>query len=234
MLHGELDELAGAVVVGGNHRGILRAVREILALPDRLAGLLIERDDRAAASTGSADDLVAVHQYRFGVTPARSPAAEGLHRLFPDHFPIRDFRANQIAPTAQGIDVIAIHGGRAARAVAPAVLENLADLRRPKLLAILDAHGDELLAAVADAHGEELAAHDGIAGVTEPGIFENPELLRSAFRPGFQQALLGADVIAVRPAPLGPVGGVRDRGGENQRGESAGNEVSEGFSFHVR
>jgi hypothetical protein len=79
--------------------------------------------------------LIAVDEDRFGVTPAGRLAAEGLHALRPNHFPVGDIHAGEIAFAAQRENFVAIDTGRAARAAAPAVFKDAAERSNPQFLA---------------------------------------------------------------------------------------------------
>ena len=56
------DVLANAADLGHEGRRVAGLVLEVLALPDQLAGLLVERSQRPALTAGYAHDLLAVHK----------------------------------------------------------------------------------------------------------------------------------------------------------------------------
>src|SRR5262249_13010024 len=153
---------------------------EVLALPDQLAGLPVQRDDGAPPAAGGTHALLPVDQDALAVAPVGPPPAEVAHGHLPDHLAVLDVGADQVALSAQGVDLLAIDRRRAARAVATALLEAGADLGGPLLRAVLDVDGDQVLGLAAGAQGVERAADDGHAGVAAAGVLEHPQPLRAA------------------------------------------------------
>ena len=214
----------------GDDGGILRVVRPLGALPEDLAGGLVE-GGHGARSAGGADDLRAVDEHAFGVTPARNFATERTHGGAPEFLAIRDLDADEGAVAAEGVNVVAIDGRRAPRANAPILLRHgveLAELVDPEFLAGIGVEAEEDFRAVARAHGEEFAAGDGEAGIAAAGIGIAPDFLRAFGRPLLEQAGFFRDVIAIRAAELGPVeGGIvgADSGGKQGADGEEGDAV---------
>src|SRR5207247_870251 len=129
----------------------LRAIGPVGALPDFLPGHFVERQQGALRAAGCADDLVAIDEHRLGVTPAWRLATELGHADFPELLAGRGIGANDEADAAHGIDTVAVHCRRRARAVAPAVLEQRSELGRPYLVAGPGIDGDEKLHVAAQA-----------------------------------------------------------------------------------
>ena len=80
---GQLDVLPFAAKFADDDRAVLRAVGEVFALPDRLAGGGVEGHHRALAAAGGDEDEAVVHQRAFGVNPAAGSAAEILGQADP-------------------------------------------------------------------------------------------------------------------------------------------------------
>ena len=183
-LRGELHVLALPVEVDGDGRGVARPgrakpagtagpagrlppPRRHLALPDRLAGHLVEGHQGRVRAAGGADDLVAVDERRLAVTPHRRDAAEVLRQAdLPEDLAVLDLKARQVAAHAQDVEPFAVDRRRAARTflgLGHALLERRPEARHPQLLAVrLDKRPDDLVVA-AVAHAEDSAAGDGRA-----------------------------------------------------------------------
>ena len=79
--------------------------------------------------------------------------------------------------------------------------------------------------AVAFADGVDAAVCDGDAGHATAKPFRAPRQRRSVAGPFLEQALLGRDAVALRSAPLRPVGrGGKGGGGKGGGGEGEGEE----------
>src|SRR5262249_3231619 len=103
------------------------------ALPDDLAGLLVERHEGRVLAAGGADEPVAVNERRLSELPAAAGAAEVLLEvLAPDHLAVGRLRAGQVAVLADGVDAVAVHRRGAAEVAA-----RPADLGGPEDLAVL-------------------------------------------------------------------------------------------------
>ncbi len=117
------------------------AGRRHQALPERLAGFLVEGRDGRLLAAGGDDDAIAVDQRRFTVAPLGHRAAEvGGQALVPDDLAIGHLEAGDRAAEALDIEQIAVDGRRAGRPLNPlrrALLEGRSEPRGPKLLAIL-------------------------------------------------------------------------------------------------
>ena len=114
----------------------------------------------------------------------------------------------------------------AARAVAPAVVEDRAELGGPEFPAGVGVENEQDFGAVAGADGVIFSLRDGRAGITLAGVFEQPETFRAGGRPRFEESGFLGYVGAVGAAPLRPVGaggeGGEGHGGErDERGERA-------------
>src|SRR5262249_41234557 len=158
--------------------------------------------NRALRAARRADEFVAVHQRRPGVTPAEvlRAAADGIHLSIqvlghadsPFQRPIGRLDADQLALPAQAVDKAVIHRRRGARTFAPDIaieVENGADLDSPRLLDglwILDVETKEVFVAVAAAHRVDAVANHGGTGEAGAGVLVSPEQLRAAFRPCLQ------------------------------------------------
>src|SRR5688572_16877074 len=109
MLLGQLNVLPLASMARRNDRGIVRAVGEFLALPDRFASFFVERDDGTLGPARSANDLIAVHQHGLGVTPAGRLASEVFHRALPENFAVSHIGANERAASGDDINTVALN-----------------------------------------------------------------------------------------------------------------------------
>src|ERR1035441_5010521 len=96
----------------------MRRIGELLAAPDQRAGLLVERDDGPFGPAGSDYHLVAVDQGRFSKAPLGTPASEVfLVVLAPEFLAGGCFKANQLAPLADGDQQAALDGRRGAGSI---------------------------------------------------------------------------------------------------------------------
>ena len=122
----ELDVLALTVHVGSHDGGIGRASPPgTRAFQIVSAVFLFERQQCRFLAAGRAEQLVAVDQRRFAVSPAAGLAAEVLDKvLAPALLAVGRLQTDEIATDAEGVEYIAVHGRRAAR---PFV--DIADLR---------------------------------------------------------------------------------------------------------
>src|SRR2546425_10758272 len=133
MLRRELNVFPMAVVRSDDDGSVVCRIGEFLRLPDELARLLVERGNRALATARGANNLVAVHEHGFTVTPARRPAAEVLHRFPPNHLAVGSADTNQVTLSAQRINAISIHSGCTSRPAATIKLYHRPEGRNPKL-----------------------------------------------------------------------------------------------------
>ena len=69
------------------------------------------------------------------------------------------------------------------------------------------------------AHREDFVFGDGDAGEAAPKARRLPHERRPVLRPLFQQPGLGADVIAIRPAPLRPIRSGNEASRDQSHGE---------------
>ena len=100
--------------------------------PDDRAGLFFESDHRGLVRPRAAHDLVAVDQGRFAVAAVTGPFALELffQILLPDDFSLGRVETDEPAAEAEGVDLVAVDGGRAVRLIGPGV-----DARFPEQLA---------------------------------------------------------------------------------------------------
>ena len=222
LLGHQLHDLRLAGLLEEHGRRVLRLVGQVFRAPDDVAGELVERGHRPLRTAGRAEQVASDHERRFGVAPALElPAEVGDERLLPTDLAILGRCADEQAVAADGVDAVAVHGGRHARAVAPAVRISRPGRSGPRLLAGRDVDGDEELLLAAQPHGVEAAVGDREARVAEAGVLEEPHLSRSAGGPGLQEPGVGRMVIAGGAAPLGPIG--RAQGGAtDQEGTEEG------------
>src|SRR5262249_22572882 len=130
------------------------------------------------------------------------------HALAPDLRAVGNLDADQIALAAEAVHQLAVHRRRGVGPAAPGVgleVENGADLRRPRLLALV-IDRQEVFRVLARPHEVEPAADDRRPGVAGAGALEGPDQPGAALRPALKEAGLPGDAGAVGPAPLGPVG----------------------------
>src|SRR5260221_12847793 len=114
-------------------------VRGARGRPQRIARLFVQGHQRVFLAAGSANELLAIDQHRFAVTPAVGLfALEILVQVFPPQLLAAGFAADQLAVPGQGINSVAVDRGRATRAM-PVRLSgspSRPDFRFPKLLAV--------------------------------------------------------------------------------------------------
>src|SRR5262249_1892039 len=152
-----------------------------LATPQHFAGVLIECRQRSLAATGRADQFVAVHERRFRIAPAgHHLAAEVfLHAQGPKLLAALAIHANE-RPLATAREKLgAVHGGGTAWTVAVAVLEALADLAGPNLLATFHVESEDEFGLVAGTDRVEPVADDRRSRVPNAGVLEGPQQARS-------------------------------------------------------
>ena len=129
---GEEDHLVEAAGAHQHRRRIAGAV--VVLLPQRRAIGLRHRDDRRAPAAGVDEDAIADDQRRFAVAPVGIHAAELLDDVDrPDLLAGRALEAGEIAAAAEHVEAIAVHGRRAARAVAAIVLDSGGRSASPRL-----------------------------------------------------------------------------------------------------
>src|SRR5262249_23316836 len=115
---------------------------------------------------------------------------------------------------AQGEDQLAVYRGRTVGTERPDVAIEVVGLRNgggPELLAVFverDPMIDRIVLAAEGAEEVAPLADDGGTAVAEADRVRGPGQGRSLGWPGFEQARLRGDVVALRPAPLRPVGGL--------------------------
>ncbi len=146
----DLDNLFDAADLGQDWRGITRLVRHFLALPENLAGLLIERGEESMSAARHANEPVAIDQRGPGVSPTERSgllgaaadridfAAQFARQVFaPAFLAGGGIDADQIAEAAEREGEVAINCGRGVGAFVPVVSfpgKERADFRGPKLL----------------------------------------------------------------------------------------------------
>ena len=180
---------------------------------------MFERHQRRLGPAGGDDHHVAVDQRRLGVGPHAGLAAEVLAQaLAPLLLAVGGVHADEVAVGPEGVDAVAVHGrgGAGGRVLRPLVRADLPELRRPELLAVLRAQGGDELVVLAPVGGQvDAVAGHGHGPVPAAEVGRLPGELRPVLRPLLEQAGFGRDAVAVRPAPLGPVGRA-DRGPDRE------------------
>src|SRR5262249_53685350 len=133
-------------------------------LPQLLAGVLVEGDDRAAVAADQADQLVAVDER------VRRPAPDlrlGLvvpgEVLRPDDLAGVGFQTEQVAHAAERIHLALVDDGRGARPFGVGDLVGAVVLVLPEELAVGGAEAQDALAAGQAALGELLALGEDVA-----------------------------------------------------------------------
>ena len=119
---------------------------------------------------------------------------------------------------------VALHRRRGASAgiLRPSVAAGFAETLGPNLLAVLYvARLHEFVVGALVAQEIEAVADNGGSGETEIDVGDLPELLRSFFRPLFEQAGFLRNAVALRPTPLRPIGG---GDGESHKTDYAGGQ----------
>src|SRR5205085_11890548 len=108
---GHLDVLVNAVHIRGDDRRIGGRVLHLFATPNRLATILVERDNGAVFAAGRTEDFVAIDQRRFAKTPDGHELAAKIlaETLLPDLAAVFGVQAMQIAAAADQVETIAIH-----------------------------------------------------------------------------------------------------------------------------
>ena len=137
--HRHLNILPHAANLGHDERRVLGRVGEFFALPNQRAGLFVERDDGALGSAGREGHVRAIHQGGLGEAPFRTRTAEVFRKVFAPPLLARGgFQASQLAPLADGVEQLAVHGRRSARTLkaAPAGRARFAEAGGPGRLAI--------------------------------------------------------------------------------------------------
>ena len=220
------------------------------ALPDLLAGLLVERDHHRVVAPRGDDESIAVDQRRLAVAPAIPLlAAEGglevdvkllgaVGSLAADEHPLRRDHVNEIA----------VDRRRAAGALPRLrpLIPGLAGLRLPELLSRLPVVAGEVFVLVIAGGGEAVAegvdplACDRRGGVAAAGADRLPEELRAPFRPGFEEVRVGGHGGAGSAPERRPVftpgragderaaDGEREERGEGKTGERTQHESGSG------
>src|SRR5262249_31593472 len=150
-----------------------------------------------------ADELVAVDERGFAVAPPRHLSAEVLgEALRPDRLAALGVEAGEGAAGGQNVDLAAGHDGRAVRLGAVVRVGRIPHLVAARLLVC---PGAVLPLGAAGAVTHAIDARDG--GEPPAAALHAPDLRRAVLRPRLQEARFFRDAVAVRAAPLRPVGG---------------------------
>jgi|GEM_PF-2551519 len=154
-------------------------IRDLAAVPDDIAGFLVERRERTPRSAGDTDQLLAIHERRpgeapaqfFRTTPHRIHFSLQFRRqiLAPDFFAGDSLGANQVAVAPQREDQVAVNHRRGIQACIPGVpleIKCWTKTRRPGLshalvFDLIQVEQDQKFVIVAAADREESLAHDG-------------------------------------------------------------------------
>src|SRR5258706_5925450 len=199
-LLGELDILVNSVDIDSDQRGIVRGICEFPALPDDVAHLLVEGDDRTARTTRRHQNLVSVTQGRFGKTPFRQPSTKILRHVFPPNLLAGcRLKTNQFAPLAQTEDKITIDRRRAPWSfkAAPAWCPCPVEFGLPGRFSIRSIQDQNKGVLVAITYSENPLSHDADARITfaQARCFQDQG--RAAWRPAFEQAGFGGNAISI-------------------------------------
>ena len=98
------------------------SIRQVLAAPDDLAGVLVESGDGAILSTGRDDQMVTIQQRALAIAPPRTSSAQIDHHVqMPQGAARGDIMTGDITVAAFNINHLAIDGRRPPRTVAHAV-----------------------------------------------------------------------------------------------------------------
>ncbi len=197
--------------VAGAVEALLPEVRD-LRLPDQLAGLLVQGDQRRVARAGRHDHAVAVDQRRLAEAPVVAAAGEHhgaqevLDQASPPHgLAGRDLGAQQIAVRPECIDAIPVDGRRAARAAEHLFVPRRTHTLFPEDAPVLGRCREEKLILAEIAHREDASFDDGHAGVADAEAGRAPEQGRPALRPTIEETGFGRTCITLDAAPLRPV-----------------------------
>ena len=218
-----LREPSAPYSIGDEYAG-----RIALRLPQHLAVRLIESHHGGAGAARRDDEAVPIHQRRFADPPMRHLAVKVVHHVeAPDAFARSRVETHQHAVRRQGVETVAIHGRRTARPMSARFPERDARVGAPQLLAGVRIERQHVLFVAVLALNEEAAIGNRGGRVALAEAVDFPDQRRPALRPRVKQAGLRGDSIAVRTAPLRPVGGPGE-GAEKQakkRSESATQHV---------
>ena len=212
--HEKLDVLPLALHLRHNHGGILRAVLEILALPDGLSGLLVEGHDGSLFTARGDDQLVSVNEGRFGVAPVGNFPAKVVDQAEgPFFLSLVGGEAGEIAVGIHGVDQAVINSGRPAGARAPtgivALLGIGPDDGGPGFLTTAGVQADDLGFSFPAAGIVEAVSHHRRRAVALAAILEGPHQFGSSIGPLGEQSLVGGMAVTIRTPPAGPVVGQR-------------------------
>jgi hypothetical protein len=217
------DELALAADFIDHRRGIT-GLGGRQFLPNDVAGVLVESDGDAILAARQADEAAAVNERMAREAPMGHGAIEQLGQIFvPDLLPFGRVQTHQVAHGAEGINLIAVHHGRAARSGGVANFIRTGIIVDPELFASLGVEAEHALgplhARLREGRGGvfDLVAPDPIGdedlalGDRRPRITLIDRLPPQDVRPGRREFLDDAgfapDAIALGPQPLRPVVG---------------------------
>ena len=205
---GDLDDRRGHVP---------RDAREGGGLPPDRAGQLVVGDDTDFRRLRRHDQQITVDQRVLHDRPARQlgAAAEVLPDVrAPDRLPRLDADRVQVPHRADGVDVLAVHGGRRARAGEHEAARRVVG-EGPQLLAARQVeHAQRVADLLVSVQQIDVPAADG--GSAEAGRHrDGPEHRRAGLGPCPQELLLLRGVVAPRAVEPRPVG--REGRGDRQR-----------------
>ena len=204
----------------GRRLVVLHDAARVGRVPDRLAGGLVQRDNRGALAPGRHDHPLAVEQGRGGDRVPRRLRPPVLQQVpLPDERPVAEPHRADLAEHADGEHKLAIRGGGRA---APVVLDLAGGVvgGAPDVLPRRQADAAHHVARVVLAVQQQDAVPvDGGSSVARADR-RLPEQLRPVLRPGAGQALrVVRHAVPPRPQELRPVSRPRGRA-EGQRGNA--------------
>ena len=236
------DELPGAGRVDEDRRRVARLPVGGERLPEDLAGQLVEGDDLGVGlAADETDEPVAVHERRAGDAPRGDGGVEvaDVVRL-PQHAAVRHAERQQVPRGADGVDAVAVHGRRGARA-------GRVDELQPGVVGVPLAGPEHAAGLLVE--GEQALDHRRAARVRAPGVGHEDAAVRHGrarvaaadrHAPGggqsaggklVEDAGVGPDPQAAGAAPLRPVVRGQRRGGGDDRdgGDEQRNVVAHGL-----
>src|SRR4030095_4591247 len=137
------------------------AGRVAFALPEKLSARLVDRHDRGSTPTRTDDDAVAEDERRLAEAPFDVLAAEITDTVRrPADLPGCRVERREVAACAERVHARAVHGRRAARAVAAVVRETTAVSHFPQALAARGGEREHIFAGAARTEREDPTAGD--------------------------------------------------------------------------
>jgi hypothetical protein len=174
--------------------------------------LLVECDKRRLFSAGRADKLITIDQRRLGIGPLTKLAAEVVAQmLLPANVTGFRFHANEVAIRAKRVEKFAVDRRRRASTRIWRTLFRIADYANalsPNLFTVFHVQRlNELVVEPFVANQINAVIDDCRCGIAIAEVADLPQQRRPLGRPLLQQPGLFRNSVALRPAPLRPVGG---------------------------